>query len=1002
MNQTIDWRRRAQAAERTVEVLKAKVCSLYDVGARTALHRQLERTHQRAQLADVKRARLEAERAQLAQINELLEAKVKERTQALQRVLDHVAFGFVVVRPDLCIEAGFSEACHALFARPIATGDALGELLQLHGDDRLSLELAFAQVFDDFMPDEVTLAQIPGRVVVGGRALHLTGRAIRDNGQITAVLLTVKDATDLEMAQADSRRHAALVSILHQRAAFEGFLADARDTLARARQCPDPVAVRRAVHTIKGNAASFDLHQVVAACHLAEEGAEIDLPAIGAITEALRDFLRRHRAVLRMDWARVDGQRPLTVEPGAHTRLRTIAQRPGMEALRTWLADVSQHPIEALIGPLPNFAERLGERLGKPVRFHLQGGAVRVDREIMQPILRTLPHLVHNAVDHGIEPAWAREGKAPEGQLWLTVTDHAAEWHVTMRDDGRGIVTTRLLARAVDRGLLDASSAQALSRAERLALVFVDGLSSAEQTTDISGRGVGMSAVHAAVGTAGGRIELASTPGRGTTVDIIIPKPEALRPTFTTRLVLIDPDDAGRAVLARRLIAQGYDVDQFGDAAKGANAALIDPPSAVVADLWMSGISGVQLCRLLNTEPATCQVAVILRATDDTPRDRFWARHAGAAGYVAKGRMGELVRTLKRVVSAAVEPDFFFQLSGGATDVRDRIAARLDEALFDSVVASEVRVLGVLASFDQLVDQFSQLLVQITPYRWMALSTVQPPRLGLHCRPEATEAARQAAQDALDCPPYAHEALVEDDDAEAYDAEGPAPIVVPIRFGDTTIGRLAVAPTAGTDSPLHLLQMAAHELAGPLRIVALVEETRRLATIDGLTGLARRDLFTERLVTQLDEANPLVLALLDLDNFKQVNDHFGHAVGDQVLAAMGGCLSAFAKRHGAFAARWGGEEFVLAFPGVTLDAGAELAEALCAEIRLLDVHDGNNQPLPVSASIGLAVAHADDCPVRLTDRADRAMYVAKSSGRDRVCTEADLPTQLRPKQRAAG
>ena len=81
MNQTIDWRRRAQAAERTVEVLKTKVCSLYDVGARTALHRQLERTHQRAQLADVKRARLEAERAQLAQINELLVAKVKERTR---------------------------------------------------------------------------------------------------------------------------------------------------------------------------------------------------------------------------------------------------------------------------------------------------------------------------------------------------------------------------------------------------------------------------------------------------------------------------------------------------------------------------------------------------------------------------------------------------------------------------------------------------------------------------------------------------------------------------------------------------------------------------------------------------------------------------------------------------------------------------------------------------------------------------------------------------------
>ncbi|MCA9545059.1 MAG: response regulator, partial [Myxococcales bacterium] len=80
------------------------------------------------------------------------------------------------------------------------------------------------------------------------------------------------------------------------------------------------------------------------------------------------------------------------------------------------------------------------------------------------------------------------------------------------------------------------------------------------------------------------------------------------------RLVLIDPDDAGRAVMERRLSAQGYTVQGFGDVAAGANATLSNPPAAVVADLWMPGISGVQLCRLLQAEPATESVPLVLRA----------------------------------------------------------------------------------------------------------------------------------------------------------------------------------------------------------------------------------------------------------------------------------------------------------------------------------------------------------------------------------------------------
>ena len=130
------------------------------------------------------------------------------------------------------------------------------------------------------------------------------------------------------------------------------------------------------------------------------------------------------------------------------------------------------------------------------------------------------------------------------------------------------------------------------------------------------------------------------------------------------RVVLIDPDPAVK-VLARRLRAQEYEVSVFDSGEEGTRSALENPPAVVIADLWMEGVSGLQIARLLGAEPATEDVPVVLRSPVDEPRTRFWARHAGAAGYVAKGRFGELVRTLKRVVRPR-DDGFFFSLGDGA------------------------------------------------------------------------------------------------------------------------------------------------------------------------------------------------------------------------------------------------------------------------------------------------------------------------------------------------
>src|SRR5687768_13161763 len=156
-------------------------------------------------------------------------------------------------------------------------------------------------------------------------------------------------------------------------------------------------------------------------------------------------------------------------------------------------------------------------------------------------------------------------------------------------------------------------------------------------------------------------------------------------------IVLIDPSVDSPSSLAGRLRMQGYAVAEARAPADGARLALADPPAAVIADLWMPSISGVQLCRLLKAEPATEHTPVILRGPD-SPRNRFWAERAGASAYVVKGRMGDLVRTLRDAIAAAPASSGFFTTFAGE-DIRERIAAHLDEALFESVLSGELRAL---------------------------------------------------------------------------------------------------------------------------------------------------------------------------------------------------------------------------------------------------------------------------------------------------------------------
>jgi two-component system cell cycle response regulator len=170
-------------------------------------------------------------------------------------------------------------------------------------------------------------------------------------------------------------------------------------------------------------------------------------------------------------------------------------------------------------------------------------------------------------------------------------------------------------------------------------------------------------------------------------------------------------------------------------------------------------------------------------------------------------------------------------------------------------------------------------------------------------------------------------------------------------------------------------------------IVSRADRYWRDSVFDRLTGLPNRRYIEGRLDQALAAARrtrrPLVLALADLDHFKQINDRHGHAAGDAVLRQAASTLSRFFRRSDVIA-RYGGEEFVILFPEAQPASAVERLEQLRADVALHPIHV-SGAAVPLTLSVGLAVFPADgETPADLLTRADQRLYTAKRAGRNRI------------------
>ncbi len=194
-------------------------------------------------------------------------------------------------------------------------------------------------------------------------------------------------------------------------------------------------------------------------------------------------------------------------------------------------------PLGNVLGRFGRVVRDLARKLGKQCQLEITGKEVEVDKSIIEAISDPLTHLVRNALDHGIEPPEQRTaaGKPPEGRLQLRAYHQAGKVCLDVVDDGRGIDPERLKQKALARGLISREQAEAMGRREALQLIFAPGFSTAEQVTDVSGRGVGMDVVRSNIQRLGGTVEVESRLGQGTTVHITLPLTLAIIPSLIVR-----------------------------------------------------------------------------------------------------------------------------------------------------------------------------------------------------------------------------------------------------------------------------------------------------------------------------------------------------------------------------------------------------------------------------------------------------------------------------------
>jgi two-component system chemotaxis sensor kinase CheA len=278
--------------------------------------------------------------------------------------------------------------------------------------------------------------------------------------------------------------------------------------------------------------------------HLGEILVDMGAVDTGTIGEALKEQDEKRKKVvvtsLKVDTEKLDslmdlvGELVITQSIVAHDKTLQAEGNKGLLKSVSGLGKITKNiqdhvmslrmvQLKQTFQKMSRLTRDLSKKMKKQMVFHLSGEETEIDKTIIEELNDPLVHLIRNALDHGVETPEERmaQGKNPVGNVWLSAYHRGGNVYIEIKDDGKGLNKEKILKKAVERNLL-APGAEPTEQ-EIFNLVFLPGFSTAAQVTEVSGRGVGMDVVKSNIDRLGGKVEIASKPGSGSTFTIKLP-----------------------------------------------------------------------------------------------------------------------------------------------------------------------------------------------------------------------------------------------------------------------------------------------------------------------------------------------------------------------------------------------------------------------------------------------------------------------------------------------
>jgi two-component system, chemotaxis family, sensor kinase CheA len=435
-----------------------------------------------------------------------------------------------------CLDA-LSSSFDAIEADGVEVLDPAPLIERLHGLVRArTAEQAIERAGGALIPDLVAATEFGDRVVhvvamldpqvmMPAVRAHMVFAALSDHGDIIGAIPSV-DEVELFAGQ----RIEAWVTSEHEEEAIAATVRGIMDVVAvEIGEVAAPQAVPDPQQLQPLDADATDGAEPAPVADTAGEPAKAPVGAKSSAARTVRvdaerlDALMHSMGELVIHRTSVEALTTTLEVPGLQQAMQELTR--SSQALQAMVMQIRMIPVDVVFLRFPRLVRDLSSKLGKEVKLDLVGSETELDRTVVDALGDPLVHLVRNSLDHGLEPVQERvaAGKPEVGTLTISARHAGGSVVIEVRDDGRGINPDAVARKALAAGLIDAQAAADINMKSAVELLFAAGFSTADSTSDISGRGVGMDVVRTKIRELGGEVVLDSVQGEGTLAQIRLP-----------------------------------------------------------------------------------------------------------------------------------------------------------------------------------------------------------------------------------------------------------------------------------------------------------------------------------------------------------------------------------------------------------------------------------------------------------------------------------------------